>query len=176
MVPDEDTQQGQQGASSSDPMDSLYRDFLSTERPQASPPDSQGQTDGAPHLPTGGTASVQSQNTQRDMDQSEEGCDCRSERQGEQSGSSESSSGTSERQSQVTSPVKINISQPIGSLCAVKVRSGGPLTVRGEIETLTEDEIQKNCETEEGIRSIPRFRNYQPGKPSKVSPVAPPDT
>lgn len=40
--------------------------------------------------------------------------------------------------------------------------------MQGEVEEVTEEEIQQNRETEEGIRSIPRFHNYQPGKPSKV--------
>uniref|UniRef100_A0A8C7WXU3 RNA binding motif protein 41 n=1 Tax=Oryzias sinensis TaxID=183150 RepID=A0A8C7WXU3_9TELE len=67
-------------------------------------------------------------------------------------------------------PVQIEIHQPIGSLrgSADTAGSGGPLTVRGQVETITDAEILENREREEAIRSIPRFRNYQPGKPSKV--------
>lgn len=65
---------------------------------------------------------------------------------------------------------QININQPIRSLCgAVKAGPSGPLTVRGAIETITDEEILRNRETEEVIRGIPRFKNYHPGTPSKVS-------
>ncbi|KAM9846448.1 RNA-binding protein 41, partial [Aulostomus maculatus] len=170
---DEDRQDCQQGASSSDPMDSLYRDLLSEGRQQASPQDSRVETAGASHLCTRETAFVKAQNSQgdksKDAHQSElqdENCNS--------SGQPESSSRNSEHQDgsqqpQSTAPVRIDISQPIGSLCGAATRgSGGPLTVRGEIETVSDEEILNNREAEDGIRSIPRFRNYQPGKPSKV--------
>uniref|UniRef100_A0A3Q4HAD8 RNA-binding protein 41 n=1 Tax=Neolamprologus brichardi TaxID=32507 RepID=A0A3Q4HAD8_NEOBR len=89
----------------------------------------------------------------------------------------DSVSGTSDQQHvenrpehlRLAPPRQINISQPISSLCGTaKVGPSRPLTVTGEIETITDEEILKNRESEEGIRSIPRFRNYQPGKPSKV--------
>ncbi|AWO99678.1 putative RNA-binding protein 41 [Scophthalmus maximus] len=74
-----------------------------------------------------------------------------------------------EEQRRPTAPAKVEINQPIGSLCgAGKAGSAGPLTLRGEIKTITDEEILQNRESEEGIRSIARFRNYQPGKPSKV--------
>lgn len=38
----------------------------------------------------------------------------------------------------------------------------------GEIQPITDEEILKDRESEEGIQRIPRFRNYQPGNPSKV--------
>ncbi|KAM3838015.1 RNA-binding protein 41-like, partial [Diretmus argenteus] len=64
---------------------------------------------------------------------------------------------------------KINMSQPISSLRgAVRAGSGGPLTITGEIENIPDEEILTNRESEEGIRSIPRFCNYRPGEPSKV--------
>ncbi|KAM7397619.1 hypothetical protein PAMA_005772 [Pampus argenteus] len=158
---DEDNQENQQRASSADPMDSVYRDILCKERPRASLQETQGTS----HLSACGAES--DQNSQKD-NQSKE-------LQGDKSISSvQPESETSEQQDtaakpSLAAPVKINISQPIGSLCgAVKAGSGVPLTVRGEIETVSDDEILKNREPEEGIRSIPRFRNYQPGKPSKV--------
>ncbi|XP_022594566.1 RNA-binding protein 41 isoform X1 [Seriola dumerili] len=168
---DEDNQEGQQGAASSDPMDSLYRDVLSKDRQQGSLLDSEGETTAASHLSTHRTVSDQSQSSRTHNDQSEE-------TGGEENGSSdqpETSSDTSKQQQHTqdrqerAAPVKIEINQPIGSLCgAVKAGSGGPLTVRGEIETITDEEILQNRESEEGIRSIPRFRNYRPGIPSKV--------
>ncbi|KAM7374001.1 hypothetical protein PAMP_006680 [Pampus punctatissimus] len=160
---DEDNQESQQRASSADPMDSVYRDILCEGRPRASLQDSQETS----HLSAHGAES--DQNSQKDNNQSKE-------LQGEKSISSvQPKSETSEQQDTAgkpppDAPVKINISQPIGSLCgAVKAGSGALLTVRGEIETVSDDEILKNREPDEGIRSIPRFRNYQPGKPSKVS-------
>ncbi|XP_041808352.1 RNA-binding protein 41 [Chelmon rostratus] len=173
---DEENQEGQQGESSSDPMNSLYRDILIRERQQATIQDSQR----ASHLPAHRSVPEQLQGSQRDNNQSEEASDHQSELQGEKRSSSvqsESSSGTSEQQlaqdrpgkPAPAAPTQINISQSIGSLRgAVTARSGGPLTVRGEIETISDEEILKNRESDEGIRSIQRFRNYQPGKPSKV--------
>uniref|UniRef100_A0A3Q3JLZ4 RNA-binding protein 41 n=1 Tax=Monopterus albus TaxID=43700 RepID=A0A3Q3JLZ4_MONAL len=170
---DEDKQEGQQGASSSDPLDSLYRDVLSKERKQASLQDSEGETAAVSHLSTHRAITDQSQNSQRDNDQSED----TTEHGTGSSGQPESSSDISEQQhaqdrarhQQLAVPTKIIISQPIGSLCgALKAGPGRPLTVTGEIEAITDEEILRNRESEEGIRSIPRFRNYQPGKPSKV--------
>ncbi|KAG5843227.1 hypothetical protein ANANG_G00148500 [Anguilla anguilla] len=64
---------------------------------------------------------------------------------------------------------KISVSQPIGSLGSVaRPGPGGPLTVRGTVDQIPEEEIRENKETEEGIRSIPRFQNYQRGEPSQV--------
>ncbi|XP_059206934.1 RNA-binding protein 41 [Centropristis striata] len=178
---DEDNQEGQKGATSSDPMDSLYRDVLSMGKKQASL--QERETAGASHLFTHRIISDQSQDSQRDNNRSKVASDHQLELQGENrrlSVQSESSSDTAEQQlaqdrtghpppPPPAVPTQINISQPIGSLCgAAKARSGRPLTVRGEIETISDEEILKNRESEEGIRSIPRFRNYQPGKPSKV--------
>uniref|UniRef100_A0A3Q3FDK2 RNA binding motif protein 41 n=1 Tax=Labrus bergylta TaxID=56723 RepID=A0A3Q3FDK2_9LABR len=122
------------------------------------------------------TESDQSQDSQKDSSQSHEASDLQSEPQGETrclSEQSEWSSVTSERQparDRAAAAAQINIKQPIGSLRgAGAARSEGPLTLRGEIETISDEEILDNRESEEGIRSIPRFRNYQPGKPSKVS-------
>ncbi|KAJ8266900.1 hypothetical protein GJAV_G00135940 [Gymnothorax javanicus] len=80
------------------------------------------------------------------------------------------------RQHHMTSPgvllprqQKLSINQPISSLEGVaQPRSGGPLAVGGTVEQIPEAEILANKETEEGIRSIPRFQNYQRGEPSKV--------
>ncbi|XP_031164088.1 RNA-binding protein 41 [Sander lucioperca] len=175
---DEDNPEGKEGASSSDPMDSLYRDVLSKERKQVSL--QERETTEASHLSTHRNIPDQLQDSQRGNKQSEEASDHQSELQGEKSSlsvQSESSSDPAEQQlvpdrpgpPPTAAPPQINISQPIGSLCgAAKARSGGPLTVRGEIETISDEEILKNRDSEEGIQSIPRFRSYQPGIPSKV--------
>lgn len=174
-------------------MDSLYRDVLSKERQQVLPRDSERETTAASHLSTHRTVSDQSQNndnerdnnklqhSETNSDQSEDTTEHHYELQGEKSRSSgqpKSRADTLEQRHtqdkpghpRLVTPKKITISQPIGSLCGVvKSGSGGPLTVRGKIETITDEEILMNRESEEGIRSIQRFQNYQPGKPSKVS-------
>ncbi|KAG7217129.1 hypothetical protein INR49_027670 [Caranx melampygus] len=66
---DEDNQEGHQGAASSDPMDSLYRDVLNKDRQQTSV---EGQTTAALHLSTHRTASDQLQSSQTDNDQPKE--------------------------------------------------------------------------------------------------------
>ncbi|XP_039532342.1 RNA-binding protein 41 isoform X2 [Pimephales promelas] len=63
----------------------------------------------------------------------------------------------------------ITVSQSIGSLsAAVGQEHDGPVTVSGRIEDISEEEIENNRETEEDIRRIPRFKNYQRGDPSSV--------
>ncbi|XP_029375190.1 RNA-binding protein 41 [Echeneis naucrates] len=171
---EEDNQEAQQGASPSDPMDSLYRDVLSGETHQASPQNSERQTTAAPHLETHKTVTDQSQRSRTDDDQSEDTTEHQSDAQEErpeESSSASSQEQQQEREAQTlpAAPVRLEIHQPIGSLCGgVKAGPGQPLTVRGEIETITDEEILQNREPEEVIRNIPRFRNYQPGKPSKV--------
>lgn len=131
-------------------MDSVYRDLLLKETRQ---------TDS---LPPPRTVSDQSGDPQRRNHQSEEASDHQSE----------SSRDVSEQQDTPgTAPPQIDISQPIGSLCGA-ARSVGAVTVRGDVETVTDEEILGNRESEDGIRSIPRFRDYHPGTPSKVSTAA----
>ncbi|XP_028277281.1 RNA-binding protein 41 isoform X2 [Parambassis ranga] len=157
---DEDDQEGQQGASSSDPMDFLYREVLSEEK---------GASPQAPEGESHRTASKPSQTSQGDDGQIKDAENNRSltsdvsEQQQQQQGGHE--------QPQPAAPKHISLSQPIGSLrgaAAGTARLDGPLTVRGEIEMVSDEEILKNREPDEGIRSIPRFRSYQPGEPSKV--------
>lgn len=162
----ENNQQDQQGETSPDPMGSLYRDVLIKDRPQASSQDSQRES----HLPTHKHVSDQSHDPLSNNDQSKEA----SEHQSEQS---ETSSHIPEQQlvqvrqenPPLPAPTHIDISQPIRRLRgAAEAGSVGPLTVRGEIDEITDEEILKNRESEEGIKNIPRFRNYSPGTPSKV--------
>ncbi|XP_068186632.1 RNA-binding protein 41 [Antennarius striatus] len=138
---DEEHQDGQQGATPSDPMDSVYRDVLL--RGGAS-----GQKCDGSHDPQ--------------TDQSEEAPTS-------QSSPSPSGSGEQLETPPLAPPTQIDLSQPIGSLRgATPTTPGAPPTVCGEIESISDEDILKNRESDEAIRSIPRFRNYEPGRPSKV--------
>lgn len=152
-------------------------------QPESSPHDAQRESAGSSHMSTCRTSGDQSHGSQRGKDQLKDTYD---QRQFEPSGGKRSSSeaaesNISERQpdqkgtekSPPPAATQISISQPIRSLCGVvKVGPRGPLTVTGEIEPITDEEILKDREPEEGIRSIPRFHNYQPGRPSKVPTAA----
>ncbi|XP_040036557.2 RNA-binding protein 41 isoform X2 [Gasterosteus aculeatus] len=139
---DEDNQESQEGASPSDPMDSLYRDVLGKDRKPAA------------------ETTVSEHASPRRSDQSQP---VQSESLPEppllaQSGPAPPAAAPG-----------IDISRPISSLRgSARATSGAPLTVRGDVETISDEDIRKNRECEEGIRNIPRFRNYEPGKPSKV--------
>ncbi|XP_026099054.1 RNA-binding protein 41-like isoform X2 [Carassius auratus] len=65
-------------------------------------------------------------------------------------------------------PTKVTLSQSIGTLSAASGGHDGPVTVSGRIEEISDEQIKNNRETEEGIRNIPRFKNYQRGTPSNV--------
>ncbi|KAM3601806.1 uncharacterized protein V6R79_019125 [Siganus canaliculatus] len=158
---DAEKQNSHQGETSSDPMDSLYRDVITEEKQDASG-----------HLPEQRLVSDQSADAQRDGSQSEEASVPQSDLQGDSSSKSGESKRSDDSEQQLvrdTPPAQIDMKQPIGSLRgAVTASSGRPLTVRGDIETISDEEILSNRESDEGIRSIPRFRNYQAGNPSKV--------
>lgn len=145
-------------------MDSVYRDVLSCQE-QASLQDTERQQHS--------TVSDQSGSSQSHDSQSGDTPDLRSNLQGEQRCGSGSNTAQQQDRPDPRQPadprVQISLNQPIGSLCgAAGAGLGRPLTVRGKIKEPTDEEILQNCESEEGIRSIPRFRNYQPGSPSKV--------
>ncbi|XP_061660324.1 RNA-binding protein 41 [Syngnathoides biaculeatus] len=135
---DENNQDDLKGAAKTDPMASLYKDLLSKE-PQGR------EADGPSRLST----SALSHDSPRGADsQSEEG---------------------SPEPSECRAVPRLEIGRPIGSLRGSEgAGSGRPLTVTGRVATVTDEEILENRESQEGIRSIPRFRNYQPGKPSRV--------
>lgn len=66
---------------------------------------------------------------------------------------------------------KVDVSQSISTLISptnAGSQQNRPVTVTGQVELVPEDEILKNKETEEEIKCIPRFQNYQPGEPSNV--------
>ena len=176
---DEDNHDGQQQATSSNPMDTLYRDVLSAERQQASLQDWEEEPS---QVSTHRTVSDQSQTSQTENGQSEDRTENLSAPKDENRRSSdppESGGDASEQQhkqepTRPAPPTEIKINQPIGSLDgAAKAGSVGLLTLRGKIETITDEEILQNRESEDGIRSIQRFRSYQPGKPSKVWTATP---
>ncbi|XP_058483523.1 RNA-binding protein 41 [Solea solea] len=139
---DEDNQSSQQGAASSNPLDNLYRDVLGEERLQTSRQEETPET----------SSSSLRTSTHRTEDTTEW-----------QSAPSDTDT------SQPAAPTKVEINQPIGSLRgAARAGSEEPFTLRGEIETITDEEIRQNRDSDDAIRNIPRFRNYQAGKPSKV--------
>ncbi|XP_060942531.1 RNA-binding protein 41 [Limanda limanda] len=168
---EEDKHDGQQQTTSSNQMDTLYRDVLSAERQQASSEDWEEELS---QVSTHRTLSDQSQTSQTENDQSQDRTENLSAPKDENRRSSEepeSGGDASEQQhkqepTRPAPPTKMKINQPIGSLDGAA--KAGPVTLRGKIETITDEEILQNRECEDGIRSIPRFRSYQPGKPSKV--------
>lgn len=140
-------------------MDSVYRDVLSC---QASLTDTERRQHSSATDQSGRSQSLDSQSAAS----SDPGSDLQ---EGQRSSSKASEQQVTLDQSEPPAAphVQIRLNQPIGSLRGA-AGPGGPLTVRGEIQAVTDEEILKNRESEEGIRSIPRFRNYQPGKVSKV--------
>ncbi|XP_077597589.1 RNA-binding protein 41 [Stigmatopora nigra] len=67
------------------------------------------------------------------------------------------------------STTRLEIGRPIGSLRGPEgSETGQPLSITGRLDAVTDQDIRDNRESEEEIRSIPRFRNYEPGKASKV--------
>lgn len=66
---------------------------------------------------------------------------------------------------------KVDISQSIGALMppvCQGINPKGPMTISGQVELIPEEHILANKETNEGIRSIARFQNYNAGQPSNV--------
>ncbi|KAB5548671.1 hypothetical protein PHYPO_G00058260 [Pangasianodon hypophthalmus] len=157
-----DSQNGQQGETFSNPMDSLYRDFLK---------DDQTDSESVSHSSPTDSDHNQTPRPDPDSDQSHAVDDCSSQ----SSISNESSLRicTTQSQSQESSsssvPQKLTVNQPIGRVtsCCGQGQSG-PLTISGKVEEISDEEIRNNRETEDGIRGISRFQNYQRGEPSNV--------
>ncbi|XP_053702823.1 RNA-binding protein 41 [Synchiropus splendidus] len=171
---DEDAD-GQQGAPSSDPMDSLYREVLGEEKHRRALEDVRDENT---------AVSYQSEQPQSSLgDDSQSQCSHDGDSKSQSSHKDEDPlhnshradnmdvlglTGESSSDLQTQTPVQIDILQPIRTLCGMGAGSAGPLTVRGDIQALSDEEILANRDSDEVIRSIPRFRNYQPGKPSKI--------
>ncbi|KAK3555143.1 hypothetical protein QTP86_009997 [Hemibagrus guttatus] len=75
----------------------------------------------------------------------------------------------SQNQESSSVPQKLTVNQPIGCVtsCCGQGQSG-PVTVSGKVEEISDEQIRNNRETEDGIRRISRFQNYQRGEPSNV--------
>lgn len=154
----------QQGEPPSDPVGCLYRDVL-TKDGASSPETSQEGSCRAESEPSADSHSGNSQSGEPFNRQPEP-----EERNTSRSLPSESRSDVG--RPPPAAPQQIHIHQPIRSLCgAVGAGSEGPLTVTGAIETISDEQILQDREPEEGIRNMPRFQNYQPGIPSRVSAV-----
>ncbi|XP_033834361.1 RNA-binding protein 41 [Periophthalmus magnuspinnatus] len=132
----------QQMSTSSSTIDSVYREVLEEDRL---------------------TALKQNKKQQKLKEQTE--TDQSESESGKEEQTSQSEKPREEEQLQLAPVTEIDLKQPISSL-----RGGShvPVTVRGDVKDISEEEILSNRELAETIQSIPRFRNYQPGKPSKV--------
>uniref|UniRef100_A0A3P8VV92 RNA-binding protein 41 n=1 Tax=Cynoglossus semilaevis TaxID=244447 RepID=A0A3P8VV92_CYNSE len=159
---DEVTQEGQQGATTADPMDSLYRDvFSDVSRVQTTV---QSSTDRTVSNQSCDTKPDQSDNRTKPLSVQQDGHSETLEQQHQRERLDQE-----EETQQQDAQTKVEINQPIGSLRGTsKAGSADPLTLRGQIDKITNEEIRQNRESDDGIRSIPRFYNYQPGNPSKV--------
>lgn len=162
---DEVTQEGQQGATTADPMDSLYRDvFSDVSRVQTTV---QSSTDRTVSNQSCDTKPDQSDNRTKPLSVQQDGHSETLEQQHQRERLDQE-----EETQQQDAQTKVEINQPIGSLRGTsKAGSADPLTLRGQIDKITNEEIRQNRESDDGIRSIPRFHNYQPGNPSKVKGV-----
>lgn len=151
-----DSQNVQQGATSSNLMDSLYKDFLKDQREDS---------ESATHSSQSGSDHDQMPRPDPDSDQLNALDDSQS------SISNVDVIDTTRSRNQESSPVpqKLTVNQPIGRVtsCCAQGHSG-PVTVSGKVEEISDEEIRNNRETEDGIRGISRFQNYQRGEPSNV--------
>ncbi|KPP58683.1 RNA-binding protein 41-like [Scleropages formosus] len=176
---EEESHSSQDGLSSSNPLDSLYREVLEQKEQRVS---SVKAGAGSQEVVSQPLPKSECKETLRpsDIDQSQtmRDSDLSSLKNGdsdqEQSAKALESSGQSQSQgscngSQHGGPKSLNANQPIGSLCATaRQRPDGPMTVSGPIAEILEEEIQANRATEEEIRSIPRFQSYHKGDLSQV--------
>ncbi|MCJ8740564.1 hypothetical protein PDJAM_G00060410 [Pangasius djambal] len=156
-----DSQNGQQGATFSNRMDSLYRDFLKDQLKDSESSTHSSQTD-----------SDRNQTPRPDADSDQP--HAADDRSSQSSVSNESTPAVcpAQSQSQESSssvPQKLTVNQPIGRVtsCCGQGQSG-PVTISGKVEAISDEEIRNNRETEDGIRGISRFQNYQRGEPSSV--------
>ncbi|XP_036379794.1 RNA-binding protein 41 [Megalops cyprinoides] len=185
---EDDSKSSSKGPSSTDPLDLLYRDVLRDQKPgtaslsdetETGTPESTLVTQPQPKTDPDRRQSPHGHSDHRDSDsQTQSNTDVGSigchNKDSHQSVEAQNALGNARPQDQggttrLVSQSKISASQPIRSLCSVaRQGTGGPLTVSGLVEQIPEEEIRANRETEEEIRCIPRFQNYQRGEPSKV--------
>lgn len=161
---DEDNQDDQQQTTSTNLMDSLYRNVLSADRQRASSQDCEAEPS---HVTAHRTLSDQSQTSESDP--SEDRTENLSPDKPESSGDASTQWQHIQEQTRPAPLPELKLNLPISSLdAAAKAGSARLLTLRGKIEMITDEEILQNREPEDRIQSIPRFRKYHPGKPSKV--------
>ncbi|XP_073790595.1 RNA-binding protein 41 isoform X7 [Danio rerio] len=161
LPPDGDSHVSQQRATSPKTMDHFYKDFLeeqnktfgdvSTLQPetvtniQCTSSDSKSDQSQSPTVSESGLPEYQHKCTKSDI------------------------VNQPQPQEKSIQPVKITVSQSVGKLNSAFVQGhNGPVALSGRIKEVSDEEIKSNRETEEAIRNIPRFKNYQRGKPSKV--------
>ncbi|KAL4660053.1 RNA-binding protein 41 [Arapaima gigas] len=167
---DEDSHSSQDGLSSSDPLDSLYREVLEQKKQRTS---SLNDITEATDVVSQPLSKSECEDISRPSDADLSSLK-NSDSNHDQSDKAEAYSGQSHSLgrsscSQLARPKNLNASQPIGSLCATgRQHADGPMTVTGRVMEIPEEEIQANRTTEEEIRRIPRFQNYHQGDPSQV--------
>ncbi|KAK3523541.1 hypothetical protein QTP70_002450 [Hemibagrus guttatus] len=150
-----ESQDGQQGVTFSNPMDSLYRDFFKDQKKfsESVTHSSQKESDHnhTPHPDSDQTHTLDSQSSV--ITESMKPV----------------STTPSQNQESSSVPQKLTVNQPIGCVtsCCGQGQSG-PVTVSGKVEEISDEQIRNNRETEDGIRRISRFQNYQRGEPSNV--------
>lgn len=173
LLAEEASQSGGSGSSSSDRLDLLYRDVLSGETQPAAPPpgEPEGESPPVPQCSCDPKQSPAGASDPGPTDTLPPGS-CRAETdllQHPWTPAGQSQRPLSDGTAPLAGQKKISASQPIGSLgSVVGAGPGAPLSVCGPVEPVPEEEIRRNRETEAGIRSIPRFQNYQRGAPSEV--------
>ncbi|XP_017348062.1 RNA-binding protein 41 isoform X2 [Ictalurus punctatus] len=158
-----DSQNGQQEANFSNPMDSLYREFLK---------DQQRDPESVTHSSQTDPDHSQAPRPDPDSDRSHalDDCNGRSSESNQSTptvGATQSPRPESSSSSSSSVPQKLTVNQPIGRVTSRQGRSS-PVTVSGKVEEISDEEIRNNRETEDGIRGMSRFQDYQRGEPSNV--------
>ncbi|XP_063059189.1 RNA-binding protein 41 [Engraulis encrasicolus] len=167
----------QSGSAAPDSMHMLYKDFLK-EADRDEPAKADSPTESTPvidqeHSSTDTHTRTQSSSSVVVTDR----CLGQSTSSSQDNAASHPPLRTEDNNSQKMTPVsvvnkKMDVSQLIGALRPQQLSAGsrpmGPMTVTGQVELVPEEDILQNKETEEKIRSIPRFQNYQSGQPSNV--------
>lgn len=158
-----DSQDGQQGATSLNPMDSLYRDVLK---------DQQEDSESVKHTSQSGFDHKQMPSRDpRNFSESDEYTPPGSTPPGSTPpGSTPLVDAARSRARELPCVAQnLTVNRPIGCVTSCCVTSCcGPVTLSGKVEEISDEEIRNNRETDDGIRGISRFQNYQRGEPSNV--------